>query len=99
MKPMHEQVSDSGKTERPDTIVYRTESGEVSWGKGVKVWVEIEKDPDDTFTVRSVIEDSQKVLEDEMDILPTTIKNVADAKEAKKLADKLFEDRDKWAGQ
>ncbi|MBN1325828.1 hypothetical protein JW977_02505 [Candidatus Falkowbacteria bacterium] len=98
MKLEQEQVPGSKKLEqRPDTTLYRTEQGNVSWGKGVKVWVEIEKNPDNTFNVQAVIDDPMKVIEDTLDILPTAIMNMGDAKEAKKKADDLFENRDKWA--
>lgn len=98
MKPEQEQISTGKKSEqRADTILYRTEKSEVPWGKGVNVWVEIEKNPDSTFNVKAVIDDPQNVIEDSLDVLPTIIMNIADAKEAKKKADDLFKNRNKWA--
>lgn len=98
MKPEREQIpTEKGSEQRADTTLYRTEKSEVSWGKGVKVWVEIEKNPDSTFNVKSIIEDPRNVIEDSLDVLPTTIMNIADAKEAKKKADDLFKNRNKWA--
>jgi len=82
----------------PQTL-YKTAKAPVSWGEGVVVWVEVTKNEDKTYNVEAKIEDPQEVLGDVMDFLPTSIMNLEDATKAKKEADKLFENRDKWAGQ
>ncbi|MBD3359651.1 MAG: hypothetical protein GF365_03020 [Candidatus Buchananbacteria bacterium] len=76
--------------------VYTTEKSSVSWAEGTQVWVVVEKQPDNAYVVRAEFDDPQKSIEDWLDILPTSQANVESKEEAKRIADQMMVDREKW---